>query len=341
LFIGDFNEHTDQRLEDAPQLGKFLNDRKSSGSFGGKLVTLFVLLILIGSATRSCSQRALDRGRNAEVDIPPAEVWDRNAPPVGRETEEEILALFARIGRGIRDTDAEQLQRCFDIPRLHREILAGNVEEEFTFHNDAKIFDSIRESVAKQILETWPESFIEHCQLKRFVSSSSGTEVCVYAAHSDEFGRSQKIRWWLARTDGSWRVYDFEDLTYGLRLSVEFSDGVRLGANATQGEHQRVMANLSQLQVALKSVRSGDLVASELALERIDLSRLTEGAKFTWLTMMASVDLELARPAQAIERVAEARQLRGDAPVLDYLHASAENDLGPGCLANVVYDGRV
>ncbi len=154
-----------------------------------------------------------------------------STPPVVRDVSAEhvgeIETFFAKLGEALRSGDEGTLATCFS-----GEKMAQSCDDRGLL----KIGDDkLRAALIEAIDENLDESFPLWCETMawdriEFRSFTAGEKQTVVVVTRGWNGIQQVwtlIRWWLARNeDGSWVVFDFEDLDTGLRTSTMLGIGV-------------------------------------------------------------------------------------------------------------------
>lgn len=152
-----------------------------------------------------------------------------------------------------------------------------------------------------------------------------GDEVVAFARHLDDANLVVKMRWWLTRRDGAWRIYDYEDLSIGIRATSSMS--LILAPAIRQGGLPPWITEVQAVVQAMPMLAGGDIHGAENVLLSAngDIPDLFAGLRScAW----AIVRLGQNRPMEALDHLDGAARLNPDMPILSYLRAMAFNRQG-------------
>ncbi len=147
-------------------------------------------------------------------------------------------------------------------------------------------------------------------------------EALVFVRHRDSDGLQSKIRWWLIRRDGIWRIYDFEDLDVCLRCSVLISTAMQGNNVATWTASYQSILRASNFLLA------EDWDSADRALKKVDVDALPPPIKALYFMLLASIRLGQENPADALAEIDLAERANPDMPILHYQRAYAFAALG-------------
>ena len=68
--------------------------------------------------------------------------------------------------------------------------------------------------------------------------------------HHGADGGTMKMRWWVSKRPGTWKIYDFEDLDVGLRFSTNVNALAQMGLANVQ-EASRAVQDVSEALLAV------------------------------------------------------------------------------------------
>lgn len=138
--------------------------------------------------------------------------------------------------------------------------------------------------------------------------------------HVDAEGVVSKMRWWVIRREGSWRVYDSEDLSLNLRLSTAAGLGMSAAhQDAPWGPSLRTIYEVLQLFTTEDCQGAHDKL---LGLEGVGFPPSLEALR---LFMLGSCQAALLQPDQALATFDRAGKLGVEMPVLHYQRMVAYN----------------
>jgi len=254
-----------------------------------------------------------------------AEAYRSPSLDVDEAETKEISALFDAYYQALRDRDVEALAGHFDFDRLAREAFRMGISKELT---------GDRRAVAKAIAGELPREYIAQahilgcdrhriCGLKKYPDSE---EAVVYIRELRAPNTRAKVRYWVRKEGDRWRIYDFEILEAGIRISTTMASVMnQIGES---GLPSGLEADIELIRSATRSAAEGDLEGAHDTLEKVSGRHLPEELDAVRYLLMASVKLGLEDPAGALAMIERARALRPDTPQLDYTSASAYNQLG-------------
>ncbi len=131
-----------------------------------------------------------------------------------------------------------------------------------------------------------------------------------------------RTRYWLTKFEGSWKLYDFEDLAGHFRYLTLLAE-LSIGSNQQANLNQR----LDTLQLAVNALAT-DLDAADRHLQNLGIEPLP--AKYECLRHLAKGEIYLRRlqkPREAVDELEKCRQIDPEKPRADFLEAYARNDL--------------
>ena len=163
----------------------------------------------------------------------------------------------------------------------------------------------------------------DKCDVKRVAAHPvASKELVLYLRARLAAGVDAKLRWWLHRRDGRWRVYDFEDLDGGVRVSRLIATVVTPGGDVAPWSS--AMPNLQQ---AVAAIQSGNVDDAEKALRRLDAVQLPPEIDALRHVAWCSVHLGRGEHEKALATCDRAAALSPGMPVVDFQRAVAMNRL--------------
>jgi hypothetical protein len=163
------------------------------------------------------------------VDLPPADVETAEsrradlrdaftAADVGISPAEltRLSALFDQVADAGRREDNAAFVRLVDLDRLYVEMKrSGEMPAQMRF-----LDDMTRKMLHFQIGLPW---YVARHKIVHVRLSPGGTDAVVYGYFWDEDDEAAEMRWWVAREQGQWKIYDWELLQFGMRESRELA----------------------------------------------------------------------------------------------------------------------
>ncbi len=160
--------------------------------------------------------------------------------------------------------------------------------------------------------------------------SENRREAVVYDLqfHGQEPARySVKMRWWMCKDAGRWKVWDFEMLEEGNRLTSNM-DAAMAAAVAGGAQAQTITQAATGIRNADDCVRKGDYASAEKTLKTLDGMTLAPFLIATRQYSWAALHLRQARYSDVIKDCDSIVPTGQDIPGIFELRATAENKLG-------------
>jgi tetratricopeptide (TPR) repeat protein len=235
-----------------------------------------------------------------------------------------LKPMFEGLGGALRAADAKRIEAYFDVDRMGDEIIAlgtlplRTTKEKQDFKQGLRL--GIGSSLAKAaLLMHWTESDI------RNVKKLNDQEAVVIVRHKHPNGALLKMRWWVTRRSGTWKVYDFEDLDMGMRMSTTAGSfaGQAIGRLA---EIRRATSTLSE---ALQTVvLQQDPDGAEKKLQQVARVKLPKLLEVLRSLVRGLIRFQQGRYQEALDAFEEAGRFQADMPVLDFWKGTTLNRLG-------------
>ncbi len=288
------------------------------------------LIMLVKSAgERRDARRAVEEAReqDREREVGRAEAAAVFADPQAPTPAEgrEFVAVLDELGRALQKEDGEAVVQTFDAERMFDEVnrrgtldragVRGGPREREAF---VRGFRKAGASIVSNPLFRWQRTDAHHVRW-----SPGRNEAVVIATHVNDLeliGRTKtKVRWWFVRGADGWRVYDFEELSQGLRVTTIM--GTFLTDNVA-GRLPEVREAVQALREAMTAIVQRDVEGSEEALTRCRNVELPKPLTAVVCLIEAMLRLYRGEPAAAHEFIDRAALLAPDMPILDYLRAT-------------------
>ena len=230
-------------------------------------------------------------------------------------------AMLTQLATASRQGHANRFAAAFDAERLFDEVVArGDLPREFTGAAPRRAFASgFRQGIAND-LEDWKATFgwARH-RIRRVERVGGGGEALVYLTTYEDDGLTNRWRIWAHRQSAAvpWRLYDFEELLTGVRLST--LTGMTL-AGGKLAPWAGAMNDIGKAGVALTRA---DLDAGEQALARCESVKFPPEIEGLRLILRASLQIQRGQYEPALETLDAAAAARPDSPAPDYHRAQA------------------
>ena len=128
----------------------------------------------------------------------------------------DIDRFFEKMGKASRGTEKIEVEDFFSMDAMFQSLKSGGMLDSLDrsgIRGFKKGFESASNSFAIALRQM---SFDKHRLLKLEVIDED-ERLAYLRCYDNELNITTQTRWWLIRTQRGWRIYDFEDLSVGLR----------------------------------------------------------------------------------------------------------------------------
>jgi predicted Zn-dependent protease len=158
----------------------------------------------------------------------------------------------------------------------------------------------------------------------RNLKKLQGNEAVVIVRHKAADGTITKIRWWVSKRTGQWKVYDYEDLDTSMRISTVMASVIQGGIRNAPAAG-KAMQNIGEAMIALGLHQDADAAERKLqAAAGVPLPRPAEGLRHLAQGM---IHLQRNRVEDALASWEQSHRSHPDMPALDLFKAVAYNRL--------------
>jgi tetratricopeptide (TPR) repeat protein len=235
----------------------------------------------------------------------------------------EIHALVEDLRTAFVDRDRERLRELYDLERMFQEtVRAGGIR--VTQEAYRQMEAGFTSSVEKNLPEQGRYLGYERFEIKRIEFSEDHGEAVVYLRGWTEDGILMKSRWWIAKSGGAWKVYDFEDLTTCLRASDAGAAMLSMAMHDLPTA-ARVRAHMERLNAAIMAMVDGDMETARHSLGEISPSDLPGPMRAMWHFLSGSLAIGDGEWETALRHCDEAERLHPDLVGLHLLRAGIYN----------------
>lgn len=152
-------------------------------------------------------------------DVPSAEWLTRDPAVTVRPGDDAELArvgaLFEQLGRAFREADADRLRMLWDFERLADHFAGLGVTGE-----RERLAEIERRALPAHLARNAVRFAYVRFRIQKCAFNAGRTEALASVRHEAQDGTITRCRWWLSKTDGRWRVHDFEEFRTPLRIST-------------------------------------------------------------------------------------------------------------------------
>jgi tetratricopeptide (TPR) repeat protein len=308
-----------------------------AGAFGGMVLLGLVALMLFAAykiRTAAQEKRAI---QEAELQKQ-REEYAKNAlaafrPPVQPSADDTrtFERVLSSLGQTLEQNDERKVINVFDLERFVQELVNRGILDQSP-GGDSK---SNRDEFARNLrseggIATLVASFTqfrgEKTTIQQLRWSADRKEVVVVASHLSTINQHwYKMRWWMINKGGAtWKVYDFEEIDFGLRRSEAYALTVTDTSNPElerqSTEIQMVTENLRQATLAIVFQKDPD--SAQETLEGTRAATLPPQLVSSQALVEGRIQLARGKNEAALERFEEAEKLHQGAPIVNRLRAT-------------------
>jgi hypothetical protein len=240
-----------------------------------------------------------------------------------KEIAADLPPFFEKLGADFAAEDPGRALARFDLDRMCDELAAVPGLPLRTPKERRGFATGMREGMGRTLSKRgaalrWTASEV------RAVKKLNNDEAVVIVRHRHPDGFALKMRWWLTRRSGEWKVYDLEDLDMGMRVSVLTAAVAAQGAGNLTDTSQAMRA----LGEAFQALRQQDPDTADRKLAQVGAAKLPKQVEALRQLATGMVRLQRGQAAEALEAVDAAEALQADIPLIDFLRGRAQNLLG-------------
>lgn len=142
--------------------------------------------------------------------------------------------------------------------------------------------------------------------------------------HTRADGTVSKMRWWVSKRQGTWRVFDMENLDVGMRITTLAGSIASLGV----GEIQNIAQATNKLRDALLAIAlQHDVAEADRKLQQIVAVKFPPRIEGLRLMTTGLVRIGQGRDKEAIDFLDRALDSHPDMPIIDLFKGIAYNHL--------------
>jgi tetratricopeptide (TPR) repeat protein len=247
----------------------------------------------------------------------------RNRPPLDEaRIRPELQLLFDALGVSLRAADAESIVSQFDVDRMADEFGDLAIVPPRQSRERIQFLDGMRQGLGTKLsqqanLFQWTTSEISK------IKKIDEDEVVVVVRHKHPIGATLKVRWWVTRRSGDWKIYDIENLNLGIRCSITAVSAMKEGV----GKLSEFAKAASTITEAFQALIGDDVDTAE---KKLKLMPANLPPHLAALRQLADGFIHLHREhyQQAIDALKAAKRLYPDMPMVDYLCGFLFNRMG-------------
>lgn len=242
--------------------------------------------------------------------------------------ELKIRSLLESLGKAMAAKDKEAITARFDVVRMVSEMESrGGVKllPEGEAERTAAL-GRIRESLPRMASGMGIAGFgwerIRPLHVREDAKAQEAEAYCSVTIG----GSRNKFRFFLSKSEGEWRIYDYEIMEGGVRLSITVGAILAAGAKDAAGGKAMLTALMGLLRAA-KSISEGDIDEARASLEKSRQAKPSE-LILAWVEVFDAQALQLLdRPKEALQAADRALALQKDLALCHQIRAAALQSL--------------
>jgi predicted Zn-dependent protease len=252
------------------------------------------------------------------------EAFKDRKPLADDEIARQVQPLFADLDAALRAQDADRIMALFDMDRMIDEfVAAGGAPPVRTVRQRRDFRIGLGRGMGPSLAQRGQIFHWDATEVRK-VRKLNNDEAVIIARHKHPNGLTLKMRWWVTRRNGDWRVYDLEDLDTAARISTE------VAATLAQGLDRALEIGpaVKTIGEAMQAVAQEDVDGAEQKLARVRGVRLPP--RFESLRQLAEGMVLMRREKfeESLRALEEALRLQPDLPVADFLRGVLQTRLG-------------
>jgi hypothetical protein len=192
-------------------------------------------------------------------------------------------AMFTALEKALREKKGAEVGRHFDVARMLEACEEQGMNLKELGAPKQMLAAVMQIAIGPQIVQQADMMLWEEYEIRRVQFHKGREEAMVRTRMRDADGLVTDWVWWLAWRDGRWRIFDYEDVTTNLRISV-----IMTAVLAEGGAGMAWKDDFMALMGIAQAVFAGDLDAADEILEGIRDTKfppMIEGAR--WLMTAA------------------------------------------------------
>lgn len=251
------------------------------------LTAVFPLLLLVGCGKKEKIGVEYREESSTDTAAEVAEAFNENTSPP-EKVDREIETLFTLISRASREDAPIDTERFFSSDAMIEALESGGMLKKFNDRQRRDFVTGFRMGF-KNIGESLKQMSFDQHRIARIDAPSETMRVLFVQHYDTDMNITFPMRWWLAKTDAGWRVFDYQDLSTGLR-TIELM-GILIGSGVGVNPEPWV-TNLITVLTLMKTIDMTDpeqLVTFKEPLEKLRRYELPGSVRTFASTMMVGV----------------------------------------------------
>lgn len=251
-----------------------------------------------------------------------AEAFGDQAPPLEHPELAAIEGVLEIYGAALRNRDVAIVRSSFDFDRMVLELERLGALREVSFLERMQVPQELARTLPDRIVEEAVTYAYSRFEIRRLDQNDG--EIVVYSRHWADDGLNARYRWWMRKSEGRWRIFDFEALETTERLTDVMAGAI---SEITPGRAAIMQHAAESLGQALLAAAEEDWERAERILGMTNVTHLPRVFQPKLHLVQASVDAAYGRYEQALQACDRAAAL-SDMPLIAHHRAVAYNGLG-------------
>ena len=231
----------------------------------------------------------------------------------------DIQLMFDEIASLMEAGDYNSVADRLDIGRMIGEIASHGVSVGSNASQRADFGRGLRIGMVKAVAraDTFIPGIPHVVRHARRIPETG--EVLVYTSLLDPSGYVMKVRWWLTHDGDTWRIYDYEELSTSIRVSVLM---VAMLGTVNGGELAPWVAEFQTLAQATPLIQAEQWGQARELLESLELAGAPDDVHAMKMMLLASALIGEMRYEEASGYIDRMEQVKPDIPMIDYQRAA-------------------
>ena len=294
---------------------------------------LAIILTLAALITSSCKDSAEDKiGHNElsqqETDASIAIAFGNETTGTLTEIPPEINEFFKKLGQASRSEKKTKPNEFFSADAMLSAVLSTGSSDSLSAREKKQFKKSFRTTI-KTYADPWVKQVAYDDYKITLIEKINDDQNIVYLRQYDnEYQVVHLFRWWIVKTEKGWRIYDYEDLSIGLRTISLMGQAYKNEFSSNKKPWVQDLATLNNLLRATDLTDREQYLALEAPLEKLKSTPLPLNIK-SYASMLTQTILTLKEDHEgALAEILAAEEGNYGYPLFHYLHGASLLALG-------------
>lgn len=238
------------------------------------------------------------------------------------EVDDAIRNLFVRLGKATRGHDGIDLDRLLSVDAMLEALRSAGTLDDLDPRTARGFEKGFRQGI-EQVGESFRQMAYDDHKIMHIEAPAENERVVFVQHYDNELNVTFPMRWWLARTADGWRIYDYEDLSVGLRtvelMGTLMSAGIAGQAEPWVDDFIPVMTLMRSIDIS----DPGQLSGLEEPLMKLRRHEMPRSIRRFASTMAVSIYQVTGRTDEALAELEASRDGDYRSPMWHYQRAGA------------------